>query len=105
MNSCNTGSYKARDHTHTDITTCNTEDPQKAIGIEMWHSFFPEMALSRRSSCTCTLPITSVIQRSSFNLLYTGGHFHCYLLDEYNFHLGVPGLLCCFYSICWWKML
>ena len=29
MGSCYTGDHVARDHTHMDITTCNTEEPQQ----------------------------------------------------------------------------
>ena len=32
------------------------------------------------------------------NPLYTGGLFHCYMLDE-SVILGVSGICCCFYSI------
>ena len=34
----------------------------------------------------------------SFNPLYTGGLFHCYMLDESIYHLSC--LFCRFYSIC-----
>ena len=33
------------------------------------------------------------------NPLYTGGLFHCYMLDESICHLKLSGLFCGFYSI------
>ena len=35
----------------------------------------------------------------SFNPLYTGGLFYCFMLDESIVILGVSGLVCHFYSI------
>ena len=35
---------------------------------------------------------------SVFNPLYTGGLFHCYILDESICDLGMSGLFCLFYS-------
>ena len=35
----------------------------------------------------------------SFNQLYTGRLFHCYMLEESIVILGVSGLFCRFYSI------
>ena len=29
MGSCNSGDHIAEDHTHTHITTCNVEEPQR----------------------------------------------------------------------------
>ena len=34
------------------------------------------------------------------NPLYTGGFFHCYILDESICHFRVSGLFCLFYSTC-----
>ena len=36
---------------------------------------------------------------SILNPLYTGGLFHCYMLDESICHIGVSGLFYRFYSI------
>ena len=41
----------------------------------------------------------------SIKTLYTGGLFHCYMLDESICQLGVSGLFCRFYSIFRWKIL
>ena len=35
MNSCYTGDHTAGDHMYTDMTTCNTEEPQKEYYLGM----------------------------------------------------------------------
>ena len=49
------------------------------------------------NNCSCSL--LAYMDNVVLNPLYTGGLFHCYMLDESICHLGMSGLFCFFYSI------
>ena len=45
------------------------------------------------------------LETDKFNTLYTGGLFHCYMLDKSICHLRVVGSILSLLFYCWWNIL